>query len=332
VDCLKASEILSMVHDGEFDDEPLIAEARAHCDDCASCAAFADTLEHLATLPAPEAPEHLVERLRVLGRKASSARETAPAASERLAQTARAKSAAVMAMAGGRPRSQQRFAGFITVAALLIVGSVVTGIGINRMADTSDSERSATTAQESDTALGAAPMATGESSAYGDGSPAYVIYDGGVFVLGGDSMPSSAMDQAGTVSSALDGGGTPVALLTLVLQGGQRADQIWVERPDGSFLPFKRVVRLLGGRSFQLVSDPVLDSFGIWPTLPSRFAPPESTDGGPTFTHAGFDDRGVDIYAPVGADASSGFAVRPGTAADDPAASNPNWTWWEPLD
>jgi hypothetical protein len=44
------------------------------------------------------------------------------------------------------------------------------------------------------------------------------------------------------------------------------------------------------------------------------------------------DDRGREVFVPFGAYVSGGFALAPGTPADDPAAGNPNWTWWEPID
>lgn len=337
MECLQATEVLSMAHDGEIEDAALLAEARAHCAGCPSCTAFAATLDRMANLPAPEAPEHVIERLRVLGRKAASAREMAPAPAERLAETARArtsKEASVFAMAEHASRSRQRYAGFLTAAALLIVGTIVTAVSVGQMASDPASERATGLGTpESDVALGGDTLAAEQSTFADTSGPAYVLYEGAVYTLGDAPLPSTALVQRGTVTSALDGTGAPLTLPVLAASADtERVDSVWVERPDGTYLPFRQVVRTLRGRTFELVSEPVLTSFGIWPTLPSRFAMPQDANGGPTFAPAGFDDAGVDIYAPPGSDTANGFAVRPGTNAADPAAANPNWTWWEPLD
>jgi hypothetical protein len=79
-----------------------------------------------------------------------------------------------------------------------------------------------------------------------------------------------------------------------------------------------------------LTSGAVIDSFGVWPVLPTRFPTPTTADGTPTFVAAGTDALGVKVYAAAGRPVSEGFAVAPGTAATDPAAGNPGWTWWAP--
>ena len=45
----------------------------------------------------------------------------------------------------------------------------------------------------------------------------------------------------------------------------------------------------------------------------------------------GRDALGVQTYTATGVPQTQGFAIAPGTPATDPAGSNPNWTWWEPM-
>jgi hypothetical protein len=100
---------------------------------------------------------------------------------------------------------------------------------------------------------------------------------------------------------------------------------------SGGYLEFARVVRSLGRMEYGLVTGTPLQWYGQWPTLPARFTTPLSPDGSPTFVLAAKDDLGVDVYIPPSGRIADGFAVAPGTQPTDPAAGDPNWTWWEPL-
>jgi hypothetical protein len=82
---------------------------------------------------------------------------------------------------------------------------------------------------------------------------------------------------------------------------------------------------------YQLAAGNTIGRFGEWPELPTRFQVPTSPDGFPTFVIAGGDALGVQTYTAKGVPQSQGFAIAPGTPGTDPAASNPNWTWWEPM-
>jgi hypothetical protein len=43
------------------------------------------------------------------------------------------------------------------------------------------------------------------------------------------------------------------------------------------------------------------------------------------------DDAGVTVFSRIGEVPDRGFAIAPGTPSGDPAAGNPNWTWWLPV-
>jgi hypothetical protein len=105
---------------------------------------------------------------------------------------------------------------------------------------------------------------------------------------------------------------------------------IFVEDPPGHFVAFRSVERMFKGKPYVLSSNGDLTAYGQWPALPSQYATPTASDGSPTFAPAGRDDTGLQVYAPSGTSAESGFAVAPGTSTSDPAGGNPRWTWWVP--
>jgi hypothetical protein len=161
-------------------------------------------------------------------------------------------------------------------------------------------------------------------------APPYVALNGDVWELADSAAPApTAPTAAGVVISSLsDGDGASEHPASF---SGSDRSVLYVAAPDGSYRAFTRVIRTLGRAEYGLVSGGVISRFGRWPSLPSRFVEPESTDGSPEFRRFGFDDLGVDVYVPPAGRTQDGFAVAPGTAGDDPAAGNPGWTWWEPL-
>ncbi len=151
-----------------------------------------------------------------------------------------------------------------------------------------------------------------------------------VYVAVTASADRSALTTVGTVSSALDSETEPASSRTVLQVAGQ-PDTIYVEESDGDLLGFRLVTRRFAGRDYALNSDPVIDRFGQWPALPSRIPPPAATDGSPTFQQGGVDERGMRVYRFVGMSEDAGFAIAPDSPAGDPAAGNPNWTWWTPV-
>jgi hypothetical protein len=160
-------------------------------------------------------------------------------------------------------------------------------------------------------------------------APSYIALEGAVWVLRGTGeVDESVLTTAGTVTTDL-GTGSPASRPAYHV--GTDGSILWLRDGDSGFVWFERVTRTLGRRLYGLMTGSVLALFGEWPSLPDRFAPPDSSDGAPSFRFFGSDDLGVDVYVPVDGTAEDGIAVPPDQAPDDPASGNPQWTWWEPV-
>jgi hypothetical protein len=228
---------------------------------------------------------------------------------------------------------------FASAAAVLVLAIGVTSVALMRGLGAGDG--GAETASVEDTAMTAPLAATPEgdegaaesaraSDALAGAAPAYITVDNAVWLLVGPAeVAPSELATATTFLHALEDTGTPVQRTSYRGPGGDGAR--YVPTGDGGYLLFERVLRTLGRREYVLMSGTPLTRFGEWPTLPGRFKAPQAPDGSPTFRALAKDDRSVDVYVPPTGDIGSGFAVAPGTGPDDPAAGNPNWTWWEPL-
>lgn len=331
MDCGRAEEILLAAADGLTSPDEL-AQAEAHCGSCPRCARLRHGLRLLAEASRPQAPEAVTEAVLAAVREERSALEE------------RATAVHSLEPAGfpGRWRWtgwERRFAGFAAAAAIVIVGLVAIGIALPRLAP---APREAAVEQAPSNYGGAgsdtlaAPQASETASeAYDDraaaAAPPYVVLDGMVYRLADDRSRPSAATTSGVVTSALDGATSEPATMAAYADPFD-THLIWIQAPDGRTLTFRLVTRTYAGDEFALESGSDVLRFGEWPTLPQRFAPPASPDGSPTFRYFGFDDRGVRIYAQPGVRSLDGFAVAPGTAPDDPAAGNPNWTWWSRID
>jgi hypothetical protein len=326
MDCMQACEIISTAHDGEFVDAAALAQARAHADVCAECAAFVRVLDRIATTPLPEAPAELVARIGDIATQVSSdARRPAVNAATPEPTPPRAR----------RDRERivwlPRVAALASAAAVLLVVISAGGIALLRTTMQTANEESVKQAG-GDEALMAAPsaeVAEDVASARSEAAagPAFVSLDTAVWTLSGvtDTAPSPLV-AAGSVTTSL-GGNVPEERSASFV--GDDRSVLYVTDDDGGYHIFSRVVRTLGGRDYGLVTATPLDSFGVWPSLPGPA--PDATDGSPVFESAGYDDRGVEVFVPPGGDTADGFAIAPGTALDDSAAGNPGWTWWEPL-
>lgn len=338
MECLKAQQLLSEAIDGEVAEADL-AEARAHCSECEECSRLMAAVERIAALPVPAAAPMLVDTLIALGAqeavdvRASLADriDTAPVADEYLP----AKSTTRFLPSWWEPR----LTALAAVAAVVVVGLVATGIGIGGML----TPKQATVSMSEDTnveidgggAMTAAPPtdgATGSTKAYADASiaPPYVVIDGLVYSPTGQrQVEVSSLVTATPVLTALDTASDPVSLPAFRI--GNTPGNAVLLMPDDTYLGFSAVTRAFGGRTFALASGSLLTAYGQWPVLPAQFQAPTAPDGSPTFSFFGKDDAGVLIYVPAGGQPTAGFAVAPGTGPSDPAAGNPNWTWWQPL-
>ncbi len=74
-----------------------------------------------------------------------------------------------------------------------------------------------------------------------------------------------------------------------------------------------------------------IGSFGKWPLPPPGLPMPTQEDGSPVFKASVVDDHGQRIYVAEEGYPREGIAIAPNTSSNDPAAGNPNWTWWEPI-
>lgn len=320
MDCLQASEIVSLAIDGELVDAARLAEARSHCASCPQCASLLRVLDRVRAVPTPKAPDALLARLE----------GAAAQAAERVRAEAAAPEPPVALHPHVRARTP-RLVAFASAAAVLLVAFTVGSIALlsrsvpetaGELTTLSDEQYSTVPSAEPE--MGAAEdstaMRTQEQAA-----PPYVLYGETVYVQ--SSLPApSTLTTVGSVWSDL-GSGSAANHAALLAPGTD--EPLFVQAAPGQLLSFTRVVRTLGRAEYALVTDVAIARFGEWPTLPSEIPQPESADGKPVFHRIGFDDTGVNVYGLLTSSIDEGFAIAPGSAASDPAAGNPNWTWWE---
>lgn len=346
MDCRRVAEIISGARDGEQVPAAEVVQAQQHCAGCAECAALLATIRRMDAVPSAQAPAALVERILAAAQAEADARLDAQAAAERTAPA----SGILAPLTAARPRTQRqrpawwqpRFTAYATAAVVVLVvsaASTYTLVQMTRPMSPAPAEDSMQVASPemfaTDEAAGAAdasaPAAAEDARALSAPAPAYVAWDGWVWMRVDGPAPSpSDLATAGTTVSDLGEPGGPVDRTVLTATSDRAA--IYVQVADGTLMRFTRVVRTLGMREYALAADGSLATFGAWPSLPPVYATPTADDGSPTFVRQGFEDRSLDIYVPVGTDATRGFALAPGTPQGDPAAGNPYWTWWEPVD
>lgn len=331
MDCLQVCEVLSAAHDGEPVDATLLSGARTHAESCAECARFVTLLERLDAARAPRASAELLARLEA---------SAAPIAAELRAPAPLPGPQGPFAPAPvsrARRTWVPRFTAFASAAAVIVLAltlgslALIGGVRQAEMKTASTEELRTTEAplpgESYDAgAADAAAKAQAESAA----APAYITFGEEVWALVGPAEPvPSTLTTAGAFSSTLDDGG---AGDRTALFAGTDDTVLYTRTVDGRYLAFERVIRTRGHAEYVLVSGTPIVAFGMWPTLPGRFASPARPDGSPTFRYFGKDDAQVDIYIPPGGRIEDGFALAPGTPPDDPAAGNPNWTWWQRLE
>jgi hypothetical protein len=346
MDCRRAQDALGALRDGCESSAATVA-AVEHSASCPECAAFSSALAALAAMPSPKAPHDLAKRISLaiaaeadsLGDGATSgvvvADETGPttqAATVPAATTGDGRSSSqVPALPPWLTRARLWAAtGTVAIAAAgIVVAVIVSGRAI-------DGTVSSTTMQESARAgaadKGSAPSMSAPAPVAPTAPvrvPDYVAYETSAYTAGArvDPLPSAAA-TVGTIQTAL--GSRTVRTLTVLRVAGDAQDII-LALPDGSYQTFTLVTRSIGDRVFRLHSGPALDRFGAWPTLPQGYAQPPSGGGSPYYRAAGTDSLDVPVYVRVGQTPDFGFGIAPGTPATDPAAGNPNWTWWSPL-
>lgn len=313
MECQHASELIISAADGELVDATLLTEARLHCITCPECRAIERLLEREHALSVPVAPESLVSRLDAIARD-EARRVARPVVTE----------APSMVPPISPQRQWSRFVALAGAAAVLLIGLSV-GALINGPAGEQVAADNETAMQDERASESAAPpdedaraFSTAEESAI----PAYVVFDGVVYARSDEPSPSG-LTTVGTIVSDL---GTGTSGDHPAMSEPGTVDPLYVQGPDGAYMSFGAVVRSLDEEEYALTSDQPITHFGQWPTLPSAYAVPESSDGSPVFVKRGFDDHGQAFFGPP--DIGDAFAIAPGTPVDDPAAGNPNWTWW----
>lgn len=336
-ECRHAHEVISMAYDGEQVTNEDLRIAKTHCAECAECAAFVGGLARVRQIPAPQAPEAAIDRAMVavkrdMERQAAQTAKAHRDAAER--PTEQTDSTPVARLR----RSWTVWGGWAAAAAAVIVAvGVITANGVRYMNTPVDKAATEATLTAEQQATYGAPPATNKGAypPYGDAAalsradksaPGCVVFQEFVYLI--DPQPRNLTDGAallGSLPSDL-GSGT---VLERDVYAGSAPGSIVIGEDRRSGYAASAVVRQLGGRSYGLRSAQ-FSEYGVWPTLPGM-AQPTAADGSPVFEEYGTDDAGVTIYVIPGTDPTSGFAVAPGTAGTDPAAGNPNWTWWAPL-
>jgi hypothetical protein len=360
MDCLVAQAAISEALDGATSDAEVLAAAREHCQECDACMSFVHALTVVKRAPLPDPPADLADRVMAAVRAEAAAAEpsggTARAAATATVGVAVAASASASVGVGvgvegdsvqtrvSAPSTpipvstrlkQTRpsvLVAWASAAALLLVGvGVASVMGIRMMA----TPLATTTATLGSTPRKSANGDLSQPQAAESGAPSvaaaaptsgFIVFNGSVYELVGPStVQTSRFSQMGITKSSLDGNDTR----DRQVMGTSGVANVYVLNDQGKLLEFKPVTRKYSGQTYQLKSGDV-PTFGDWPALPADIAEPTSEDGSPTFTAVGADSNGVTIYRLAASTAPKGVALAPNAPEGDPAAGNPNWTWWVP--
>lgn len=336
MDCIRTQAAISALHDKEPVTEENVEAVRAHLAECESCRSFEADLSALDALPMPTTPPELVTDIMAAVRAIADERaeeQAAPDPDEPTEEPTEPTPATPrFTWLQGRARWGAYAAVVTAAAAVVLVVVIVSG---------RPGPQTASVTQPSDggsglgLALSGAPVEKAPTAGAPAPTPAparapdYVVFRNRVYAPGALLAASIvATPSIGTLTTAFNGGAAPAPVS--VLRSPVTDGSIVVPGPDGQRI-YAPVVRMFASVKYQMVAGKSIDRFGQWPELPSRFLPPTSPDGSPTFTLASGDALGVQAYTAAGIPAGQGLAVAPGTSGTDPAASNPNWTWWEPM-
>lgn len=185
-------------------------------------------------------------------------------------------------------------------------------------------EKSATTGGAQDLSAGASMEGTPTAAA----TNLYAVLGGAVYVHSGQSDRTMAqLQRSGQIPFTFDASQAPI---TRTVYTDTTKRFIYIEDDAKVLQRFNAVIRQYKSTTYQLQSADIT-SFGGWPALPSQIPAPSAADGAPVFQLDGQDAAGINVYHRLGSDARTGIAIGPGTPPDDPAAGDPNWTWWVPI-
>jgi hypothetical protein len=341
MECREAQLLLSAAQDREDLHDATAASVAAHCRTCPECGAFDAQLSALNDLGAPRAPEGLAERIASAVAEEAIATQTPaavrlpvpPLAERRPAPfTLERLRAAGSAEAPAWLTRERLWAGTVAITACA-AALVVTVMVAQRTTENSIAKDTARLSEGVGATAAAPPPAGGAAGvapSAANGAPDYVAYSGGVYVANPTAavVEPSQLTSIGVVQSALDMGSVQTMP---ALRSPTDARAIFLVLTDGTQRRFDPVLRLRRGTVYQLQAGVSLARYGEWPGLPSSVQAPTRADGSPTLVAAGVDDAGVTVFSRIGEVPDRGFAIAPGTPSGDPAAGNPNWTWWLPV-
>ncbi len=363
MDCIQAQALISEALDGHPVDAAALEAAKTHCRDCPQCGQYVRALSAIRRAVPPPPPSDLPDRIMATVRAEAAAASQAvdagatadgagiSAASEVDTGSDADSGAPGEAMpgyipeplstprvsVGGRLDRRQLIAWGGAAAVLLVVVSITAALGIMRLA-TGSSNRTAST---SDAAVPApapeAAMQLGAESAPADAAGAvssvsanmYTLYEGAVYVLDPNAAvpESEQLKPGGQTQLTFDSNLPPTSRQ---VQRGPDSAYIYVANDSHELQPFRIVQRRYLETDYFMQSAE-LGGYGAWPTLPASIPKPipeNNLDGSPTFEFDGQDASGTLVYHRLGTDRRAGIAIPPGTTTSDPAAGNPNWTWW----
>lgn len=346
MECNEAQALVSAALDKEPLDAASLQVAKEHCRTCESCNAFVRTLAAVQRQPRPQPPADLADRI--------IARVRAEAAAQRAAAAAAPASATPTEPAAGRrldpraiwrdPKKRAAAAAWASAAAVvLVVAGIATYSGVRQILIpplASESPRDVVVLDAAAPESSQPYNGAGATAQQSDGSATstamvapvgYISVDGTVYRYAGlvQGVDSAALRRIGSANTALDAPTDPPASIDVL--ASPDLTRVFVSREQSETVyAFDRVTRLYNNTVYVLRSGDIA-RFGEWPSLPSGIPQPQTPEGSPTFTPDGQDASGVTVYRRTGSSTDSGIAIGPGSPASDPAAGNPGWTWWEPL-
>jgi hypothetical protein len=340
MDCRQAQEIVARRHDPGLRDATEIDEALEHCEACPECAAFARAVATLDAIPRPEAPERAVSSaLQAVERERASDMAAAEAALAEPVEPPPSKGRRLTVdIAIPRP-AVIASAAVVFVAAVLVTVSVMTsGLPEAEQAGdqtlTADEPSAVAPLELSEESAGASGEGESDAAAddgedrAADAAPPYVQFEGRVYSVAPELNDVEVLPTpAGSVSTAKAPDGSVTAYSVYQDGGG---DYYLEGEQEGAFAPLDLVTRTYEARTYALSTDRAITEYGIWPTLPTYVPEPLQPNGSPIFAEVGQDAHGAVVYVRLGQTAERGIAVAPDTPRTDPAAGNPNWTWWVP--
>jgi hypothetical protein len=344
MDCLTAQRVISEKLDREPVDAALLETAKDHCRTCAECGLYVRGLVTLGKATPPQPSSELHSRIMraieaeapVVGGEPSGfvadGRESSD--SDRGGAWQRLNRAI------NDPRNRTAVISWtVAAAAIFVAAGIGTINGIRQMSDPGGTDVASTrfapeggeAASSDSVAKESEEMSSQLAAPYGDNnasSPDFITVGSTVYRSIGPAPGSDIVGatRTGTTVSAL-GTGEPAKSRDVYTLGDP--SRVYITDATGTTLGFDRVTRTVASRQYALQSAPLTD-FGQWPSLPSGINRPTSPSGAPEYTGVGSDAAGVTIYG-RGGSTSAGFLIAPATTSSDPAAANPDWTWWTPI-